>query len=137
LIFLDTNVVSETMKRQPDSRIINWIVLNAKDIALPTVTIAEICFGIEKIAEEVRAQRFASSLTNLCTQFAIRIYSFDEKSAHVYGRLMAASERRGRPMETQDCMIAAITLSNNARLATRNGKDFVATGVPLVDPWNA
>ena len=41
----------------------------------------------------------------------------------------------GRPIEDFDAQIAAITLSRGMTLATRNGPDFVGTGLALVDPW--
>jgi predicted nucleic acid-binding protein len=53
-----------------------------------------------------------------------------------YGEIMGAAKRRGRPMSTADGMIAAITRVNGGRLATRNLKDFEATGLALVSPWD-
>jgi len=47
LIFLDTNVVSESLRKTPDAAVIAWLVRNDAELALPTVTIAEIAFGIK------------------------------------------------------------------------------------------
>lgn len=49
MIFLGTNVISETLKKEPDRNVIAWLVHHDAEIALPTVTIAEIAFGIRKI----------------------------------------------------------------------------------------
>jgi predicted nucleic acid-binding protein len=55
LIFLDTNVVSETLRKSPAEAVIAWLVRHDAELALPTVTIAEIAFGIRKIAPDQRA----------------------------------------------------------------------------------
>ena len=49
MIFLDTNVVSETLKKAPSENVLAWLVRFDAELALPTVTIAEIAFGIQKI----------------------------------------------------------------------------------------
>ncbi|MDP9813114.1 putative nucleic acid-binding protein [Rhizobium tibeticum] len=57
MIFLDTNVVSETLKKAPNEAVIAWLVRFDAELALPTVTIAEIAFGIQKIRPDHRADR--------------------------------------------------------------------------------
>jgi predicted nucleic acid-binding protein len=51
--------------------------------------------------------------------------------------LVAEREAKGRPISSADAQIAAICHAHDAVLATRNGKDFEATGVPIIDPWTA
>lgn len=57
MIFLDTNVVSETLRKAPNPAVIAWLVRYDAELALPTVTIAEIAFGIAKIQPDQRAVR--------------------------------------------------------------------------------
>lgn len=54
MIFLDTNVMSETLKKAPDSAVIAWLVRHDTELALPTVAVAEIAFGIQKIRRSAR-----------------------------------------------------------------------------------
>jgi predicted nucleic acid-binding protein len=61
LIFLDTNVVSETLRKTPDPAVIAWLVRNDAELALPTVTIAEIAFGIGKILATRNLSDFATT----------------------------------------------------------------------------
>ena len=49
MIFLDTNVISESLKKVPDEAVIAWLVRHDAELALPTLAIAEIAFGIQKI----------------------------------------------------------------------------------------
>jgi predicted nucleic acid-binding protein len=62
LIFLDTNVISETLRKTPNPAVIAWLVRNDAELALPTVTIAEIAFGIGKIRPDQRAARLEQGL---------------------------------------------------------------------------
>lgn len=135
MIFLDTNVVSETLKKAPSENVLAWLVRFDAELALPTVTIAEIAFGIQKIRPDERADRLAQGLAEWRRRFAGRIFGLTEAAALVYGEIMGQAVREGRPMSAPDGMIAAIVRVNGGRLATRNTRDFTGTGIELVDPW--
>ena len=136
MIFGDTNVVSETLRKSPDIAVISWLTRHDAELAPPTVMIAEIALGISKIRPDQRAERLEEGLSEWRRRFADRIYGLTEAAALAYGELMGAASRGGRPMAAPDGMIAAITLVNGGRLASRNLKDFVATGVEVVSPWD-
>ena len=136
MIFLDTNVISETLRRRPNPAVIAWLVQHDAELALPTVTIAEIAFGIGKIREDQRAARLEQGLAAWRHRFADRIFGFTEAAALAYGDMMGTAIRQGRPMTAPDGMIAAIARINGARLATRNLTDFATTGLELVCPWD-
>jgi predicted nucleic acid-binding protein len=136
LIFLDTNVISETLRKAPDDAVIAWLVRHDAELALPTVTIAEIAFGIQKIRPDQRAERLERGLSEWRRRFADRIFGLTEEAALAYGDIMGEATRRGQPMSAPDGMIAAIARVNGGRLATRNLSDFASTGLELVSPWN-
>lgn len=135
MIFLDTNVISETLKKEPDEAVIAWLVRFDAELALPTVTIAEIAFGIGKIRPDQRADRLEEGLLEWRRRFAGRIFGFTEEAAMAYGDIMGEAARKGRGMSAPDGMIAAIARVNGGRLATRNLKDFETTGLDLLSPW--
>lgn len=135
MIFLDTNVVSESLRKQPHESVMAWLVRHDAELALPTVTIAEIAFGIEKIRQDERAHRLAEGLAEWRRRFAGRIFGLTEEAAMAYGEIMGAATRRGAGMSAPDGMIAAIARVNGGRLATRNLKHFAETGLDLVSPW--
>jgi predicted nucleic acid-binding protein len=136
LIFLDTNVISETLRKNPNSAVIAWLVRNDAELALPTVTIAEIAFGIGKIRPDQRAARLEQGLATWRHRFADRIFPFTEGAALGYGDILSAALRQGRPMTAPDGMIAAIARLNGGRLATRNSRDFETTGLELICLWD-
>lgn len=105
------------------------------EIALSTVVIGEIAFGIHKIRPDSRAERLMQGLDEWHRRFADRIFGLTEEAALLYGEIMGAATRQGRGLTAQDGMIAAIAHINGGRLATRNVSDFAATPVELVNPW--
>jgi predicted nucleic acid-binding protein len=136
LIFLDTNVVSETLKKSPSPTVVAWLIRFDAELALPTVTIGEIAFGINKILPDRCAVRLNEGLAAWRRRFADRIFGFTEEAALAYGELMGAAGRQGLSMSAPDGMIAAIARVNGGRLATRNLSDFRTVGLDLVSPWN-
>ena len=136
MIFLDTNVVSETLAKAPNPGVLAWLSRFDAELALPTVALAEIAYGIEKIRPDQRAKRLAHGLEEWRKRFADRIFAFTEPAALAYGAMMGEANRSGRPMSIPDGMIAAIARVNGGRLATRNTADFARTGLELVSPWN-
>ena len=137
MIFLDTNVVSETLKRTPDPAVTSWLARFDVELALSTIAIAEVAYGIEKIRPDQRSRRLERGLAELRRHFAERIFPFTEQAALVYGVLMGERTRSGRPMSVPDAMIAAIAKTQGARLATRNLGDFEGAGLELISPWAA
>ncbi|RUX21038.1 MULTISPECIES: type II toxin-antitoxin system VapC family toxin [unclassified Mesorhizobium] len=136
MIFVDTNVMSETLKKAPDAAVLAWLVRNDAELALPTVAIGEIAFGIQKIRPDERANRLEQGLSQWRHRFADRIFGLTEEAALVYGEIMGAAKRQGRGMSAPDGMIAAIARVNGGRLATRNLSDFSAAGLDLISPWD-
>jgi predicted nucleic acid-binding protein len=135
LIFVDTNVVSETLRKSPEPAVVSWLIRHDAELALPTVTIAEIAFGIRKIHPDQRANRLEEGLSEWRRRFADRIFGLTEMAALAYGDIMGAATRQGLGMSAPDGMIATIARVNGGRLATRNLDDFVTTGLELISPW--
>ncbi|MGR9131923.1 PIN domain-containing protein [Rhizobium leguminosarum] len=135
MIFLDTNIVSETLRKSPNEAVIAWLVRHDAELALPTVTIAEIGFGIQKIRPDQRAEGLEQGLSDWRRRFAARIFGLTEEAALAYGDIMGSAARQGRGMSAPDGMIAAIARVNGGRLATRNLDNFATSGLQLVSPW--
>jgi predicted nucleic acid-binding protein len=135
LIFVDTNVVSETVRIEPDQKVLNWLATHEQQLHLSSVVLAEVAFGIERIRPEERAKRLLGFVATLRERYQGRIANFDEDCAVIYGNIMGEAKRKGRVIATPDGMIAAITLRHNAALATRNISDFEILKLKTVDPW--
>lgn len=139
MIVLDTNVVSEAMRPSPDAAVVEW--LNETDSAalyLTTITIAEISYGVQMLAERQRRDALSARFAEFMERgFTSRILSFDEDAAWAYGDVMATRKRLGRPISVPDGQIAAIARTHQCAVATRHAGGFAETGVELINPWEA
>ena len=100
------------------------------------ITTGEIKRGIEKLAESDRKQSLNRWLNEeLLIRFDDRILNIDLPVMLAWGELVARLESQGRPLPAVDSIIAAIALNHDLRLVTRNEKDFVGTGIAIVNPW--
>ncbi len=137
-ILLDTNVLSELMRPQPDEQVLTWFNLNPHArYYISAVTQAEILLGISLLSEGKRQNRLAVAANEMFSvDFSGCCLSFDEHAARIYAELVAMRTRAGHPISTEDAQIASIALSNHLCLATRNVKDFAGiAGLIIVNPW--
>ncbi len=139
MIILDTNVISEAMQLSPSPAVLAWLAARpAFEFATTTINVAEVRFGLARLPYgRRRAEREALFNNFVARSFGDRIFGFDGLAADTYGELVAARERRGRPLQGFDGLIAAIAASRGFELATRNVSDFEGCGVPLINPWEA
>jgi len=136
VIVVDTNVASELMRPTPSPPVVAWVrARRASELYATSVTIAEVLYGIERLAESRRKDLLGVAATDVFSAFADRVLSFDAKAAVQYAAIVAARERAGAPISGFDAQIAAICRVRDATLATRNIKDFHDTGITVVDPW--
>jgi toxin FitB len=135
LILLDTNVVSELMKDRPDPAVELWYLRNEEATALPSIALAELSYGIARLADRARRRNLESRLMEWRLRYAARTPAFGASAAMRYGPMLAAAAGAGRPMSLPDAQIAAMALDEQGSVATRNLADFEPAGVPLVNPW--
>jgi hypothetical protein len=135
MVVLDTNVISELFRPSPSAQVLDWFHAEPKHLLYTTtVTMAEVFAGLE-IMPTGRRRATLTRLANHVFErdFDGRILDFTEDAARAYAGIMARAQ--GRPMSSMDAMIASITLSRRAALATRNTRDFEGCGVRLVNPF--
>ncbi len=137
MIVLDTNIISELVKSSPDKNVAVWFRRQAEsNVYLNSIVVMEQSFGAERFYQRTGSDRYIRSLErSLAVQFRGRVLEFNEATSMLTGRLRAKRESAGRPISVQDAMIAAICLSHDATLATRNTKDFEGLDLKLVNPF--
>jgi toxin FitB len=137
MIVLDTNVISETIKRAAAPEVLAWLAAQPPfDVFTTAVTMAEILYGIEALpAGKRRAALQARAREMFDEDFAGRVLPFDGEAAGYYASIVAVRRAKGRPIGQFDAQIAAIARSRGAALATRDARGFADCGVTIVDPW--
>lgn len=137
-ILLDTNVLSELMRQKPASEVLGWFDRQqGASFFVSAITRAEILLGIALLPEGRRRENLAAAAEQMFSEdFAEHSLAFDGNCATEYALLVAERTRKGHTISTEDGQIAAIALSHDLSLATRNGKDFKGiAGLTLINPW--
>ena len=134
---LDTNVVSEWTKPQPDAGVIKWLAEADEDrVFLSAVTLAEVRYGIELLPKGARRDRLSNWLRNELTErFAGRILPIDSSVAEVWGQLLARTQAVGRTLSIMDGFISATAEVHQMTVVTRNVTHFQGLGHPIFNPW--
>ena len=136
---LDTNVISELMKRAPADPVIGWVAAQpATSLYTTSVTQAEILHGIMLLPSGRKRNALETAAAAMFREdFAGRILPFGSDAAYAYARIATDRRRLGRPISHFDAQIAGIARSAGAAIATRNVMDYHACGVRVINPWGA
>lgn len=139
MIVLDTNVISELMRPQPDAGVLGWMDRQPmRSIWTTTVALYELRSGILSMhAGKKRTMLNEFFERWLETVLERRILEFDPEAAERAAEITAVRKAKGRPVEARDTMIAGIVLANHAMLATRNVRHFDEIAKFVVNPWEA
>ncbi|MEE2059569.1 type II toxin-antitoxin system VapC family toxin [Rhodococcus artemisiae] len=138
MIVLDTNVVSELFRPRPEPRVIAWLEALTDDVAITAITLAELLAGARRLPDGRRKAGLEAAIDGAIQPYrdTRSLLAFDEAAAMEYAEVFIARERAGMSISMADAQIAAICRVHRATCATRNTKDFVQSGVELVDPWS-
>ena len=136
---LDTCVLSECARRNPDVRLVAWLDATGpgNDFYVSAITVGEIAEGIESLPDnDSRKARLSVWFEKeILESYRDHIVDFDREAALVWGRIKGATNRAGFVRPDLDAQIAATALAHGMTVATRNVSDMTHTGVPVVNPF--
>ena len=122
---LDSNIVSEIIKPEPDFNVISKIAEHNSDCAICSPVWQEILFRLNRMTEGLNKKYLDDFIHNDVNE-NFKIKNFTEKAAVIQADLRAKLEKKGTPTQKEDSMIAAIALANHMVLVTHNIKHFTA-----------
>jgi hypothetical protein len=132
---LDTNVLSETRKRQPAAAVVDWIAATPPDrLHVSVLTLGEIEQGIARIrgrGDLPQASALEHWLSEVVTGFDDRVLPVTLPVATAWGR-----QQHARPLPVVDALIAATARVHGMTVVTRNVKDFELAGVDVLNPFD-
>ena len=139
MIVLDTNVISELWKIEPNANVLSWIDAQAiETLYLTAITVAELRYGLAVMPEGKRRTVFEERLTSeVLPAFAGRILSFDLDASQAYATLMARATAEGKAIGKADGYIAAMASVRGFLVATRDTSPFEAAALYTINPWKA
>ena len=127
---LDTNICIYMIKNKPPEVRKRFEALSPGAVALSSVTVAELQYGVEKSAAR---ERNALALEGFLLPFDI--IPFDLSSALIYGRIRTELERSGQPIGGMDLLIAAQAIAHDYQLVTNNLKEFSRIPSLVCETW--
>ena len=138
-VLLDTNVVSELIRKAPDPAVEAWVAGHPLEkLFFSAVGEAELRYGAAILPAGRRRESLVSEIEAMLRDaFEERVLPFDSEAARVYAEIAAMRRSAGRPVPPADCQIAAIARSRDMAVATRNVRDFEDMDIEVIDPWTA
>ena len=120
---LDTNIISEIIKPEPDLNVIKKIAEHNSDCAICSPVWQELLFRLYRMPESIN-KKYLGKFIKEDVHENFKIKNFTEKAADIQAQLRTKLEQLGKPTQKEDSMIAAIALANHMVLVTRNTKHF-------------
>lgn len=137
MILVDTNVISEPLRREPSAAVIEWLdAQNVETLFLAAISLAEIRLGVAMLPVGRRRDWLEQSIEQrVVPLFRGRILPFDDAASQAYASLRAKARAVGNAMASADGFIAATAAANGLIVATRDIAPFEAAGLRVIDPW--
>ena len=138
-VLLDTNVVSELIRKSPEPAVETWAAgLPLETVFFSAVGEAELRYGAAILPTGRRRETLIVDIERMLRDaFEDRVLPFDSDAAREYAYIASVRRSVGRVAMPADLQIAAIARSRGLAVATRNVRDFKDTGVQIVNPWEA
>ncbi|MCL2090990.1 MAG: type II toxin-antitoxin system VapC family toxin [Micrococcales bacterium] len=139
MILLDTNVVSEPLRSEPDPAVAAWLdAQTLETLYLSAVTVAEMRLGVALIPAGRRRTALSDRIERrVLPSFAGRVLPFDLACTHPYADVRATARAHGVALAHADGFIAAVAATHGLIVATRDTTPFEAAGLPVINPWGA
>lgn len=120
---LDTNVLSEPLKKLPNTAVLEQMDRYQSEVAIASVTWHEIWFGCYRLPASRRRQRIEQYLTNVVKP-DVPILPYDSESALWFAQERSRLVSVGKTPSFADGQIAAIAHQQNLILVTNNVSDY-------------
>jgi predicted nucleic acid-binding protein len=133
IYLVDANVLSEASRPSPDTKVVDWLSANERNLVVDSIVLGELYLGVLALPAGHRRTRLeqwfeAISKTIVCLPW-------DAAVSRQWAKLVVALKRKGKPVPLLDGMIAATALEHGLTVATRNVSDFKQAGVKVVNPF--
>jgi len=137
VIILDTNVISELVRAEPNRTFMTRIRgFRSEKLCTTAITEAELRAGLERLPEGRKSVGLKLDIDEMLENvLGSRILPFDTAAAKAYAVLLAKRIAEGRAIGIFDIQIAGIVQTLGATFVTRNTTDFEDCGFEVINPW--
>ena len=133
-ILLDTNVISELTRDEPDARVVSFLRRH-QELWVSSIVLHELEFGLRLLPRGRRREELQSVVGELMTEYEDRILPLDRREAEAAAALRVRAQRSGRALHLGDALIAGTAKAHDLAVATRNVTDFDGLDVDVTNPW--
>jgi tRNA(fMet)-specific endonuclease VapC len=134
LYLLDTNVISELAKPRPDAQVISSIQNHQGLMAIPAIVWHELIYGVARLPQGNRKNLLNHFILDVVAP-SFDVVPYDDRAAWIHGTQRAELEAHGNTLPFADSQIAAIAVSRNMILVTRNKADFSVIPALMLEDW--
>lgn len=132
---LDTNVVSELTRDDPDSRVVRFLN-DENDLWLSSIVVFEMEYGLATLSPGRRLEALRAVQADILAAFHDRLLPLNRSSAEWAAELRAQARHAGKAVDVGDALIAGTAKAHDLAIATRNVRDFEGMDIDLVNPWD-
>lgn len=129
MFLIDTNIVSEFMRREPSPEVIAWAETQP-GFKVSAITHEELIFGLTRKSLHVKRLWLDEFLARHC-----EIIGITPAVSMASGTMRGNFSARGIVRDPSDMLIAATALLHKLPLATRNTADFQDCGITVFNPF--
>jgi len=133
---LDTNVLSEPLRPEPDPGIMGHLRANRTEAATAAPVWNELVFGCRRLPPSARRRTLEQYVSETLAP-ALEVLPYDKAAADWHAAERARLGSAGRTPSFVDGQIAAIAHENGLVLVTRNTRDFADFQDLDVEDWSS
>jgi tRNA(fMet)-specific endonuclease VapC len=133
---LDTNIVSEPLRLQPDERILRQLQTHREECAIASLVWHELWFGCLQLPPSARRSKIEHYLAQV-VQPSLVVLPYDAQAAAWHARERARLKASGRIPPFVDGQIAAVAATQNLRLVTLNEADYMHFSGLVLENWHS
>jgi len=119
---LDTNIISEAAKPQPNAQVIEWMDRYTQELCTAAPVWHELRFGWLRMPDGQRKDKIGRYIQQVVS--AIPVLPYDEAAARIHANIRCECAQIGFSLAFVDGQIASIAMAHGLTLVTRNLKDF-------------
>ena len=135
---LDTNILSELRRPKPQPKVVAFVAAQALDsLFVSTVTLAEIRFGIELVADPARRTELNAWLDKVRPMFEERVLPVSEDVMFKWRLMVEDGRKAGHTFSQPDLIIAATAIHHGLTVVTRDTSDYERARVSVLNPWTS
>ncbi len=132
---LDTNTLSEPLRKSPNARVLKKIQLHQTEIATAALVLYEIIRGAYGLPEQTEKRIRILQYAEPFIRNRLPILPYTETTAEWHGIEVARLIALGKTPSPIDSQIAAVAKTNKLILVTRNVTDFENFADLQIENW--